>query len=137
MFLRICLLSCFSASAAMAAAPDGEALYKQRCATCHDGKPQPRMPSRQELSAQTAESVYRAMFGGVMNSMASALSADEGRAVARFVTGKEFASGAVAAGKCAAAPSAVNIAESDWNGWGTDLASSRYQPKPGLSASEV
>ena len=39
--------------AVRAAAPDGEALYKQRCAACHDGKPQARMPSHQDLSART------------------------------------------------------------------------------------
>ena len=101
------LLPFFSAHAA---APDGEALYKQRCATCHDGKAQPRMPSRQELSARTPESVYQAMFGGVMDWQASGLTGDEGRAIARFVTAKEFATvGAPLAGKCSATPGAISI----------------------------
>jgi len=123
---------------AHAAAPDGEALYKQRCATCHDGKAQPRMPSRQELSARTPESVYQAMFGGVMDWQASGLTGDEGRAIARFVTAKEFATaGTPLAGKCSATPGAISISEGDWNGWSADLANSRYQPKPGLGAADI
>ena len=49
MLIRNLSLALLSLFAARAAVPDGEALYKQRCASCHDGKPQTRMPSRQEL----------------------------------------------------------------------------------------
>src|SRR5258708_29193854 len=62
MHLRTTLLTLVALFAAHAAAPDGEALYKQRCATCHDGQPQARMPSRQELNGRTPESIYQAMF---------------------------------------------------------------------------
>src|SRR5439155_20927072 len=96
MSARTLLLAAVSLFAVLAAAPDGEALYKQRCATCHDGKPQPRMPSRQELSARVPESIYQAMFGGAMASQSAGLNSDEGRAIARFVTAKEFGSGAAA-----------------------------------------
>src|SRR4051794_20661275 len=123
---------------AYGAAPDGEALYKQRCAGCHEGKPQPRMPSRQELSARTPESIHQAMFGGVMETQSSGLSADEGRAIARFVSGKEFGVGAtLSAGKCSATPGTLTFGDGDWNGWSADLANSRHQPKPGLSAADV
>jgi polyvinyl alcohol dehydrogenase (cytochrome) len=123
---------------AHAAAPDGEALYKQRCSTCHDGKPQARMPSREELTARTPESVYQAMFAGAMASQSTGLSSEEGRAIARFVTGKEFGSGTAAlAGKCSTAPGALTMGDADWNGWSTDLANSRYQPKPGMAAGDV
>src|SRR5579872_2048867 len=131
-------LSLLPILAAQGAAPDGEALYNKRCGTCHDGKPQPRMPSRQELSARTPEAVYQAMFGGAMASQSTGLSTDEGRAIARFVTGKEFGAGGTAlAGKCPAAPAPLTIGDTDWNGWSADLANSRYQPKPGLTAAEV
>src|SRR5579872_4179332 len=103
-------LSLLPILAAQGAAPDGEALYNKRCGACHDGKAQPRMPSRQELTARTPESIYQAMFGGVMNVQATGLSSEEGRAIARFVTGKEFgAGGTLLAGKCSAAPAALTI----------------------------
>jgi polyvinyl alcohol dehydrogenase (cytochrome) len=132
------LLTLLPVLAAHPATPDGEALYKQRCATCHDGKPQPRMPSRQELSGRTPESIYQAMFGGVMDWQSTGLSSDEGRAIARFVTAKEFGSGGIAlAGKCSPAPGALTLNDGDWNGWSVDLANTRHQPKPGLGLADV
>jgi polyvinyl alcohol dehydrogenase (cytochrome) len=126
------------ALAARAAAPDGEALYKQRCAGCHDGKALPRMPSRQELAARTPETVYHAMFEGVMTAQSVGLSPEQGRAIARFLTGKEFGSvPAPIAGMCTTAVGALRIGATDWNGWGYDLANTRYQPDPGLTASDV
>jgi polyvinyl alcohol dehydrogenase (cytochrome) len=138
MLRPILLLPLLPLFAAHAGGPDGEALYKQRCASCHDGKPQPRMPSRQELTARTPESVYQAMFGGSMDLLATGISSDEGRAIARFLTAKEFGPGAVAVtGKCSAAPGALTAADGDWSGWSSDPANTRYQPKPGLSTADV
>lgn len=127
-----------AAVAACAAAPDGEALYKQRCASCHDGKVQPRMPSRQELTARTPESIVQAMFGGAMAPQSAGLTAEEGNAIARYITGKELGQKTAAAiGKCSGAPGPVRIGDNAWNGWGLDLANTRYQPKPGLSTDDV
>jgi polyvinyl alcohol dehydrogenase (cytochrome) len=130
-------LAILCAVAAHAAAPDGEALYKQRCSTCHDGKAQPRMPSRQELTTRTPDSIYQAM-SGVMALQSAGLTPDEGRAIARYITGKEFAAvPAITAGQCSGAGPAVVIRDTDWNGWSADLVNSRYQPKPGLTAADV
>ena len=138
MLVRNFSLALVSVFAAHAARPDGEALYKQRCATCHDGKPQPRMPSHGEIGARTPESIYQAMFGGAMAPESAGLSAEEGRAIARFATGKEFgASTGGTAGKCAAAPGPLRMSDADWNGWGNDPGNTRYQPKSGLTAADV
>jgi polyvinyl alcohol dehydrogenase (cytochrome) len=94
------------------------------------------MPSRQELSARTPESIYQA-FSGAMTSQATGLSSDEERAIARFLTGKEFGGAAIAVGSCATPAGALNLNDGDWNGWSVDLVNSRYQPKPGMSAAEV
>ncbi|HLK67015.1 MAG TPA: PQQ-binding-like beta-propeller repeat protein [Bryobacteraceae bacterium] len=140
MTLRLFSLALLCAAASYAAAPDGEALFKQRCATCHEGAPQPRMPTRQEIAARTPESVYRAMFEGAMQPQSSGLTPEEGRAIARYVTGKEFGGGGgagTAAGKCSSAPGPLRVSDTDWNGWGDDLANTRYQAKPGITAAEV
>ncbi len=138
MSTRSLLLALVSVLAALAASPDGEALYKQRCSGCHDGKPQTRMPSRPELAARAPEAVYRAMFEGTMVPQAVGLSAEEGQAIARFVTGKEFSTGGAAmAGHCAAQPGPLRVGDADWNGWGNDLANTRYQSNPGLTAADV
>src|SRR5262249_15188898 len=73
-----------------------------------------------------------------MMPQAAGLSVEEGRAIARFVTGKEFASGgARLTGQCTGTPPPVHIAETDWNGWGSDPANTRYPPRPGLTAADV
>ena len=133
------ILIVLSASACFAAAPDGAALYKARCATCHDGKPQLHMPSRDELVAKTPEVVFKAMTQGVMGPQAAGLDGDEVRAIARFITGKEFSTAPTAAiaGQCTAKPKPLTIASTDWNGWGQDLGNSRFQPNPGLAAADV
>jgi len=96
------------------------------------------MPPRQELNAQTPESIYRAMFEGAMVPQSAGLSGEEGRAIARFLTGKEFgATGGAVSSKCAAAPGPLRMSDTDWNGWGYDLENTRHQPKPGLTAADV
>ena len=126
------------ATSLWAAAPDGAALYSSRCATCHDGKPQPRMPQRAELTARTPEDVFKAMFSGAMMIQAAGLSDEEGRAIARYVTGKEFSTAKeTVAGQCTAPAKTFTIAATDWNGWGQDPGNSHYQPKPGLAAADV
>jgi len=138
MLLRHLMLPLVVLLAADAAEPDGAALYKQRCATCHEGQPQPRMPSRQEIAARTPEAVYRAMFEGAMAPQSAGLTPEEGRAIARFVTAKEFGAGSgTLTGKCAVSPGPLRASDADWNGWGSDPENTRYQPKPGLTAADV
>jgi polyvinyl alcohol dehydrogenase (cytochrome) len=129
------------AAGAMAAPPDGAALYKARCATCHDNpQSQLRMPKREEVAARTPEAVLAALSTGAMVTQAAGLTEEEDRAIALYITGKNF--GTVAAdtmaGQCTAplkrfAPNA----KADWNGWGVDPTNSRFQPNPGLSADDV
>ncbi len=137
MFPRRTILVLLAASA-FAAAPDGAALYKARCGTCHDGPAQPRMPKREDIATRSPEFVLNAM-NGVMTVQAAGLSDDEQRAIARFITGKEFGSASANAmtGQCKAPAPKMSLADGDWNGWGVDPGNSRYQPKPGLSAADV
>ena len=65
------LLPALIAVSAWAAAPDGAALYKTRCAGCHDGTPQARMPSHDELAAKTPDFVFKAMFAAPWSSQSA------------------------------------------------------------------
>lgn len=136
---RRILIALFVTSLGFAAAPDGAALYKSRCAICHDGKPQAHMPSHDELAAKTPEAVFKAVTDGVMVPQAAGLTEEEDRAIAKFITAKEFSTAAAApmAGQCATAPNPMTVASTDWNGWGQDLGNSRYQPNPRLTAADV
>ena len=135
---KLSVLLCAASIAAFAASPDGEALYKQRCAICHDTKGQARMPTREEISQRSPEFIYRAMFEGAMMTQSAGISPEEGRAIARFVTGKEFStSPEELAGKCPGNPGPVRMTADSWNGWGNDPGNTRFQPKPGLTADDV
>src|ERR1044071_611874 len=90
--MRFVLLA-LAAAVSAGAAPDGEALYKQRCATCHDGPAQARMPSRQEIAARTPEAIYKAMFGGPLGPESAGPKAGGGPPRRPFPPGKEVAAG--------------------------------------------
>src|ERR1700722_19310847 len=104
--------ACF---AAPPAPPDGAALYKARCAVCHDGKPQQHMPTHDELVSRTPEAIVKAMFEGAMQPQSAGLSEEEGRAIAKFITAKDFSTSTAAAmqGQCSAPPKPIVIASTD------------------------
>ena len=136
----IILALAMSAMVAFGAAPDGAALYKERCATCHDNpQSQLRMPKRAEIAARTPEAVMDAMFTGAMVTQAAGLTQAEGRAIALYLTGKNFGTVSQAmAGQCTGTIAKFTPdAKADWNGWGVDPSNSRFQPNPGLSAADV
>jgi polyvinyl alcohol dehydrogenase (cytochrome) len=135
---NLLLVAMILGAAAASAAPDGEALYKKRCSACHDGAPQPRMPSREEIASRTPEEIYRAMFAGAMQPQSAGISADEGRAIARYVSGKEFSKApAPVSGMCPGQPKPFRMEGASWNGWSPDAANTRFQPEPGLKAEQV
>src|SRR2546429_7283645 len=81
------LLPLFALSA-LAADPDGAALFKAKCATCHVDQPDGRTPARSELARLTPELVVNEMVNGKMKLQATGLSSDEMKALASFLTGK-------------------------------------------------
>jgi len=133
-------------SAAAQVAPEGERVYKQHCARCHEGT-MPRMPSRDALRKYTPESIDMSLSSFLMRRQGSALSAAERRAVAEFLSGRPsgsyrapleviakraYCSTVAASGRDA-------LAEPAWNGWGANLQNTRFQSANagGLSAPDV
>lgn len=133
---RLLFFTC--AVTAFAAAPDGAALYQARCATCHE-HPNGRTPTHAQLAERDPEYIMSAMFQGVMTNQAAGLSDDEGRAIARFITGKEFAKATAPSnvGHCTTSAPAFTMREGDWSGWGVDPTNSHDQTRPGLAASDI
>src|SRR5262245_8049765 len=68
-------------SAAKAA---GEAVYKQRCATCHE-QTNPRIPPRSTLNQMSATRIVRALDFGAMMTVAYPMNRDERQAVAAYL----------------------------------------------------
>ncbi|MDW2979941.1 ThuA domain-containing protein [Rhodanobacter sp. KK11] len=69
------------ANAAPAAGLDGRAIYRQRCAMCHD-HPQGNIPSRARIAARPRAEVIEALTHGVMRPHAAGLSVQDIEAVA-------------------------------------------------------
>ena len=53
-----------AAAQGSAAAPDGAALYRQKCAMCHD-QPVERAPARSALASRSPETLITALTAGV------------------------------------------------------------------------
>src|SRR6266850_3798468 len=79
-------LTCSAVGFAQTSGPKaaGEAVYKQRCAACHE-QTNPRIPSRSTLSQMPAARILSALDFGVMMTIAYPMSRDEREAVAAYV----------------------------------------------------
>src|SRR5437899_11123838 len=80
----IAFLSSMLVSALSAATISGEAVYKQRCAACHDSG-NGRVPARDELKRLTVTQILRTLDFGVMNNISSKLRQEEREAVAAYL----------------------------------------------------
>jgi polyvinyl alcohol dehydrogenase (cytochrome) len=124
---------------AAATSPEGAELYKQKCAMCHD-EPQDRVPPLFLIRRRSAEDVVMTLTSGSMKQQAAGLSAEQIRALAIHLTGKQLGPPIdlnLGANRCAVPPKPINLKGSLWNGWGFDLDNSRFQPNPGIKAEDV
>ena len=124
---------------------DGEQVYRQHCARCHEGT-MPRMPSRDLLRERTPEDVEIALSSFSMRRQGSALSSAERRAVAEYVTGRPPGSYRAAldlipsSAFCTDQAGATDpLAGPAWNGWGAGLRNTRFQPTDvaGLTVDDI
>jgi len=119
----------------------GEALYKERCAVCHEGGAT-RAPGREGLKLMSPENVRFALSSGSMMMQGMGLSSPQIADVIEFLTGKvppierispeAFCSGGT--------PSFADpFTKPHWNGWGANLEQHRFQPAEmaQLSADQV
>ena len=139
LFAAIAAVIALSTPISSAQAPDGAAIFHQKCAMCHDN-PAGRIPSRDMLASLPPDTIIFDLTFGVMQPQGLGLSANEIAAVANFLTGKSSAPGTqpnLDANRCADPGSPIRMEGSLWNGWGHDVENSRYQSDPGISAADV
>ncbi len=139
--LAMVLAMAFASADISAASMDGSTVYAQRCASCHDNAAD-RTPLRIALRAMTPESIVAALTSGPMKTQAEGLSPDEIRGVAGFLSARPFgeASSAIPKPNPCSKPDAFDpklAGTGAWNGWGVDVENTRYQPHPGLTATDV
>src|ERR1700761_2003001 len=95
LLIGLALLAAFQGREAFAAR-DGEAVYNEQCAACHNGANE-RAPRREAFKSFEPELVVKALIDGPMAAQGRALNQAEMQAVASFLTGKPFTGGAMPA----------------------------------------
>ena len=138
----ICGLVLVVCVVAPARAQDGAALYKEHCASCHDGRVD-RAPSLDVLRAMTPQRILEVLEFGSMVSMTHGRTTADRRALAEFSSGKllgeRFAIEPAPKAMCrTGTPFSIESEQSDWSGFGQSLSNTRFQSSSaGLSATDV
>jgi polyvinyl alcohol dehydrogenase (cytochrome) len=134
----LCVVAMDFATAASPAADRGATLFEQRCKLCHEPAVE-RAPGRPELAARPRADIVRALTSGLMAPMAQGLSADEIQSVAAYLSPDAGRAEAAAEAKepVCASHSPIRAAQGDWNSFGFDANSSRFQDHPGFKAADV
>lgn len=146
------LLGWFGAARPQAQTPDqarsagtetGFAVFQTRCMACHGNPDVPRAPEPSAIREMSPERIYGALTDGPMKGQGDALTEDQRRMVAIFMSGRPF--GTLEHGdakdmpnRCRSnPPMAAPDAARDWNGWGGGLSNDRYKTASGLKAADV
>jgi polyvinyl alcohol dehydrogenase (cytochrome) len=119
------------------AAVTGEAVYKQRCAACHDSASE-TTPPRDTLKQLSAARILRTLEFGVMMNIAFVLNREEREAVANYLGVQRPDAPVPSQAYCA--DRTVNIGASPspvWNGWGPSLSNTRYTTSSGIRLDQV
>jgi len=128
--------------ASFLSAEDGSAIYKERCASCHDA-PEGRVPSLIAIKAMSGEAIYLALTSGSMKSRAEGLTTAQIFALLTYIapTGGTQTPPPSATVRTCKGDGAVSLAADspNWKGWGASLTNSRFQAASvaGLTATDV
>jgi len=119
-------------------AQDGAALYKERCASCHDS-PAGRTPSIGAIKQMTGEAVYAALTNGAMKSQASGLSTQEVISLLVYIAPAGVANLKPAFEKSCTGNAPLKPDSSAWGGFSPSVTNARYQDakSAGLAAADV
>ena len=120
---------------------DAAALFDRACSTCHNGD-DARAPAVESLHGRSPRAILDALTSGSMRYQGLALSGDERRALAEFLTGRTLRGNVagVTAGLCGTRTPISDISGMPlWNGWGASLENTHFQSaaQAGISADEV
>ncbi|NQV69195.1 MAG: PQQ-binding-like beta-propeller repeat protein [Pseudohongiella sp.] len=120
------------AALAFAQENSGEALYQQYCSSCHND-PVDRAPSRLALSDYNPNAIVHALSAGIMRTQAAALTEDQRILLAEYLSGGSYNRDRVEQfTACSDSIGELDLNKaSNWNGWGNDLGSQRYQSSAG------
>jgi polyvinyl alcohol dehydrogenase (cytochrome) len=128
-----------SAATAAAQGPSGEAVYKRRCAACHEKPADGRTPSLHTLQAMTSTRILRTLDFGAMMTIAYQLRRDEREAVAAFLGKPGGDAPPPQMAFCRDRSVTVASGGAAWNGWSPTRDNARFAPAElaGLTAAQV
>lgn len=116
----------------------GAAIFRSRCVSCHTPFNPARAPWPGTLQLMTQAAILSALETGKMRAVGAEMSHEQRVAVADYLGRPEAAQPPGAANVCGTG--SKPMANSPlWNGWGVDLANTRFQPAKlaGLDKSQV
>jgi polyvinyl alcohol dehydrogenase (cytochrome) len=106
----------------------GEAVYKQRCAACHDSGA-PRTPRREALQQMTAARILRTLDFGAMMTVAYPMQRVDREAVAKFLGKAGEEPGPRPEAFCPDRTVRISdISRNTWNGWSPSRDNARFAP---------
>jgi len=110
------------------AAQDGTAIYKARCAACHDLGKQ-RIPPLSAIKAMSPTAVNAALTTGSMRTQTEGLSSDEISALIAYIapTGSRSSADLTLARTCNQDTPHRATGRKDWAGWSPGLTNTRFQ----------
>jgi len=126
-------------------AQDGAAVFKTYCASCHEAEGDSRAPGRDVLSQMSPEQILQTLEKGAMQAQAAERSRAQRRALAEYLSGKQFGSDplkplpkSVFCGSAGGSFS-KSLTGPAWNGWGATITNTRFRPgnAAGMNASDV
>jgi polyvinyl alcohol dehydrogenase (cytochrome) len=134
--LRVIALSL--ALAAVCGAQEGSRVFLSRCQQCHDPNSGTRAPIPAALADMPWQVILASLETGAMKTHGDAISRDERVAVARYLGQEGPVEPIEMSGYCSADRQPTPT-EAAWNGWGADLANTRFQAaeSAGLTAADV
>src|SRR5262245_40409575 len=130
----VCLLAVMMLilSVTSLSAQDGAAIYKERCASCHDA-PQGRVPPLSAIKAMSGEGIFTALTTGAMKTQAEGLSTPQLFALIVYIGPTGAANlpslDRTCKGDSSISPAAFKASMNAprWNGWSTTPNNARFQ----------
>jgi polyvinyl alcohol dehydrogenase (cytochrome) len=125
--MRALFILCVAAS--LSPAQDAKALFETHCASCHQSGSKTRAPLPAALKLLSKDRILGALELGSMMSQGAELTSAERQSLAAYLSGAApVVQSESRTNPCPAAAFSISAGEPSWNGWGVDLANTRFQP---------
>jgi polyvinyl alcohol dehydrogenase (cytochrome) len=121
----------------------GFAVFQTRCMGCHGNPAVSQAPQPSAIRQMSPERIYSALTTGPMKVQGEALTDDQKKMLAAFMSGRPLGSlangdASQMQGRCEAnPPMGLPSRASDWNGWSPTTDNARFQARPGLTSGQA